>query len=72
MDLYEILKQMIKEKEDKRMFPCHILVNELSNRLGYFPKEELNTLFKEGKITICKTLNSKAICLNTKENLKAV
>lgn len=63
MNLLQEIFLLQEEKRKRRIVPNHILFTELKNRVGKDISEELNRLWKEGKIGVTKTINQKAVYL---------
>jgi len=57
----EVIKEMIKETNWNRVSEI-----KLRERMGYLPKDELNKLYKEGKIKVHEGINCKIIEYVTK------
>lgn len=56
-----LIKEMQKAKESKKIEPTHVLDVDLLNRVNQEVKGALNELYQEGKIGIDHTINNKAI-----------
>lgn len=61
MDVLSKIISLKNEKINRKITPSHVLDVELYNAIIQDVKEELNKLYKEGKITVFKTLNNKGI-----------
>lgn len=63
IDIEMTLRKLINSKKSKNIVPEHILFTELHNDIMQQVKDELNTMFAEGKIQVGETLNDKFIKL---------
>ena len=60
-DLLTIIARLQNEKRGKNIVPDHVEFAHLMNEVGNEVRKELNTLYQEGKIGTCETLNGKAV-----------
>ena len=66
MDILKTIECLQSEKQNKHIEPNHILIPELLNKVRADVMDELNQLYKDGKIGVVETLNSKAIYIKPK------
>lgn len=59
-DIFRIIQNIQKGKENNHIIPSHVLFSEICNFCHSDPRKELNRLFLEGKIIYFKTLNQLA------------
>ena len=60
-DLLTIISRLQQEKRYKHIEPDHIEFASLMNEVSKEVRKELNTLYQEGKIGTCETINGKAV-----------
>lgn len=60
-DLLQLISDLQEEKRKKHIVPDHILFTDLKNKAERDISEDLNDLFKSGKIGVVKTVNQKAV-----------
>lgn len=61
IDLLTIIARLQQEKRDKHLEPTHVEFAHLMNKVIKEVRKELNTLYKEGKVGACETINGKAV-----------
>jgi len=66
MDLLKTIECLQSEKQSKHIKPDHVLIPELLNKVRSEVLNELNSLYKDGKIGVIETLNSKAVYIKPK------
>ena len=64
IDVELLIRQMIGNKRSKGIVPENVPLVDLRNRVISELNNELNSLYKSGKIKVYKTCNDKAIELN--------
>lgn len=64
IDVELLIRQMIGDKRSRGIVPENVPLVDLRNRVISELNNELNTLYKSGKIKVYKTCNDKAIELN--------
>jgi len=65
MTILEIISQIEEDKKARKVFPTHSLFREIIKIYGdeKFARNELNRLYKEGKIKVGDTINDKYVLL---------
>jgi len=66
MDILKTIECLQSEKQSKQIEPNHVLIPELLNKVRLEMLGELNALYKDGKIGVVDTLNSKAVYIKPK------
>lgn len=61
IDIYETLRRLQLEREEKNIEPIHVEFAHLMNEVSKETRSELNKLYSDGKIGIVNTLNGKAV-----------
>lgn len=61
IDVLFILTRLQKVRKEENKEPNHIEFASLMNEVSKEVRKELNTLYQEGKIGTCETLNGKAV-----------
>ena len=61
IDVLHIISRMQEEKKDQSISPSHIPFIDLQREIQKELKNELNSLAKDGKIGVTRTVNSKAV-----------
>lgn len=61
MNIYELIKKMQADKRIKHIMPDHIMFLELQKEIMDRLRNELNDLYRKGKIEIIETINDKAV-----------
>lgn len=61
MDILNIVRQLQDKRRKDKITPDHVPETELMNTISSEAQKELNSLYVEGKIGVCKTLNGKAV-----------
>lgn len=64
IDVELLIRQMIGDKRSRGIVPENVPLVDLRNRVISELNNELNTLYKSGKIKVYKTCNDKAIEIN--------
>lgn len=64
IDVELLIRQMIGDKRSRGIVPENVPLVDLRNRVISELNNELNSLYKSGKIKVYKTCNDKAIELN--------
>lgn len=64
IDVELLIRQMIGDKRSRGIVPENVALVDLRNRVISELNNELNSLYKSGKIKVYKTCNDKAIELN--------
>lgn len=64
IDVELLIRQMIGDKRSRGIVPENVPLADLRNRVISELNNELNALYKSGKIKVYKTCNDKAIELN--------
>ena len=64
IDVELLIRQMIGDKRSKGIVPENVPLVDLRNKVISELNNELNVLYKSGKIKVYKTCNDKAIELN--------
>lgn len=62
-DILSIIQDITSAKQEAHTEPSYALEREILDKVIQDTKNELNNLYKEGKIEVGKTLNSKYIKL---------
>ena len=60
-DLLTIIASLQRERRDNNIVPDHIEFAHLMNEAGKEVRNELNALYKDGRIGINETINGKAV-----------
>ena len=67
-NVYELIRDIEKDKKERRIFPAHAMYRELLNK-SELPIEDINSvlnkLFKAGFILVGETINDKYITTDT-------
>lgn len=63
MNLLQEIFLLQEERRKQNIVPDHILFTKLKDKVDRDISEELNRLWKEGKIGVTKTINQKAVYL---------
>jgi len=61
IDVLDVIITLQKEKKDQQIFPDYVLLPDIKNEVQKRLSEEMNRLYKEGKIKFRETLNSKGV-----------
>jgi len=61
IDVLDVILTLQKEKKDQQIFPDYVLLPDIKNEVQKRLSEEMNRLYKEGKIKYRETLNSKGV-----------
>jgi len=61
MNILETIRCLQNKREEEKITPCHVPINDLMNVLNLELRAEINELYKNGKIGVEKTINSKNI-----------
>ena len=61
IDIYEILRRLQREREERHIVPTHVGFAHLMNEASKEIRQELNALYQTGKIGINETINGKAV-----------
>ena len=64
IDVELLIRQMIGDKRSRGIVPENVPLVDLRNKVISELNNELNALYKSGKIKVYKTCNDKAIELN--------
>lgn len=64
IDVELLIRQMIGDKRSRGIVPENVALVDLRNRVISELNNELNAMYKSGKIKVYKTCNDKAIELN--------
>lgn len=64
IDVELLIRQMIGDKRSRGIVPENVALVDLRNKVISELNNELNSLYKSGKIKVYKTCNDKAIELN--------
>lgn len=64
IDVHKIISDLIEEKISNNVVPLNVSFVAVRNRVMEELNNELNSLYKSGKIKVYKTCNDKAIELN--------
>lgn len=64
IDVELLIRQMIGDKRSRGIVPENVPLVDLRNRVISELNNELNSLYKSGKIKVYKTCNDKAIEIN--------
>ena len=64
IDVELLIRQMIGDKRSRGIVPENVPLVDLRNRVISELNNELNALYKSGKIKVYKTCNDKAIEIN--------
>lgn len=64
IDVELLIRQMIGDKRSRGIVPENVPLVDLRNKVISELNNELNSLYKSGKIKVYKTCNDKAIELN--------
>lgn len=61
MDILELIRRLQREREERHIVPTHVEFAQIMNEAGKAIRQELNSLYQEGKIGINETINGKAV-----------
>lgn len=61
IDVLAILTRLQQEREEQRKVPTHVELTTLLSEVTKEARRELNTLYKEGKVGTCETINGRAV-----------
>lgn len=61
IDVLFILTRLQKVRKEENKEPTHVEFASLMNEVSKEVRKELNTLYQEGKIGTCETINGKAV-----------
>lgn len=61
IDVLDVILTLQKEKKDQQIVPDYALLPDIKNEVQKRLSDELNRLYKEGKIKFRETLNSKGV-----------
>lgn len=61
IDVLELIRRLQREREEQRKVPTHVEFAHLMNEAGKEIRQELNSLYKEGRVGVNETVNGKAV-----------
>ena len=61
IDVLELIRRLQREREERHIVPTHVEFAHLMNEASKAIREELNSLYQEGRIGINRTVNGKAV-----------
>lgn len=61
IDVLELIRRLQREREERHIVPTHVEFAQLMNEAGKAIRQELNSLYQEGRIDVKETVNGKAV-----------
>ena len=61
IDVLDLIRRLQGEREERHIVPSHVEFAHLMNEASKDIRNELNSLYQEGRIGINETINGKAV-----------